>query len=112
VPTLFHMHQPDIYMKNNLLEPIVCDGLKTMSLGYVMGDRPAVMRGPMVSNYTSQILQQTDWGTLDYLIIDMPPGTGDIQLTLVQQAALDGAIIVTTPQALSLVDVSRGILMF
>jgi len=112
LPTLFKTNNPDVYMKNNLLEPIMCDGLKTMSLGYVMGDRPAVMRGPMVSNYTSQILQQTDWGELDYLIIDMPPGTGDIQLTLVQQAALDGAIIVTTPQALSLVDVSRGILMF
>ena len=112
VPTLFRVHQPEVYMKNNLIEPIVVDGLKTMSLGYVMGDRPAVMRGPMVSNYTSQILQQTDWGTLDYLIIDMPPGTGDIQLTLVQQASLDGAIIVTTPQALSLVDVARGILMF
>lgn len=112
LPTLFKANNPDVYMKNNLLEPVMCDGLKTMSLGYVMGDRPAVMRGPMVSNYTSQILQQTDWGELDYLIIDMPPGTGDIQLTLVQQAALDGAIIVTTPQALSLVDVSRGILMF
>jgi Mrp family chromosome partitioning ATPase/DUF971 family protein len=112
VPTLFRVHQPEVYMKNNLIEPVMVDGLKTMSLGYVMGDRPAVMRGPMVSNYTSQILQQTDWGTLDYLIIDMPPGTGDIQLTLVQQASLDGAIIVTTPQALSLVDVARGILMF
>lgn len=112
LPTLFKTNNPDVYMKNNLLEPVLCDGLKTMSLGYVMGDRPAVMRGPMVSNYTSQILQQTDWGDLDYLIIDMPPGTGDIQLTLVQQAALDGAVIVTTPQALSLVDVSRGILMF
>jgi len=112
LPTLFKVPQPDVYMKNNLIEPVMCDGLKTMSLGYVMGDRPAVMRGPMVSNYTSQILQQTDWGELDYLIIDMPPGTGDIQLTLVQQASLDGALIVTTPQALSLVDVARGILMF
>jgi len=112
LPTLFKMPQPDVFMKNNLIEPVMCDGLKTMSLGYIMGDRPAVMRGPMVSNYTSQILQQTDWGDLDYLIIDMPPGTGDIQLTLVQQASLDGAVIVTTPQALSLVDVARGILMF
>ncbi|MCF6286725.1 MAG: P-loop NTPase [Candidatus Hydrogenedentes bacterium] len=112
LPTLFNIHQPDVFQKNNLIEPVMSDGLKTMSLGYVMGDRPAVMRGPMVSNYTSQILQQTDWGELDYLIIDMPPGTGDIQLTLVQQASLDGAVIVTTPQALSLVDVARGILMF
>jgi ATP-binding protein involved in chromosome partitioning len=65
-----------------------------------------------VSGYTQQTLKQTDWGKLDYLIIDLPPGTGDIQLTIVQQAALDGAIIVTTPQALSLVDVAKGILMF
>lgn len=112
VPTLFKVHQPDVFMKNNLIQPVVVDGMKTMSLGYLMGDKPAVMRGPMVSNYTMQMLKQTDWGTLDYLIIDMPPGTGDIQLTLVQQASIDGAVIVTTPQALSLVDVARGILMF
>lgn len=112
IPTLFRTHQPDVYMKDQLIQPVVVDGLKTMSLGYVMGDKPAVMRGPMVSNYTMQILRQTDWGPLEYLIIDMPPGTGDIQLTLVQQATIDGAIIVTTPQALSLVDVARGIMMF
>lgn len=112
VPTLFKVHQPDVFMKSNLIQPVIVDGMKTMSLGYLMGDKPAVMRGPMVSNYTMQMLKQTDWGTLDYLIIDMPPGTGDIQLTLVQQASIDGAVIVTTPQALSLVDVARGILMF
>jgi len=112
VPTLFRVHKPDVYMQDGMIEPIVVDGLKTMSLGYMMGEKPAVMRGPMVSNYTMQMLRQTNWGTLDYLIIDLPPGTGDIQLTLVQQASLDGAIIVTTPQALSLVDVARGILMF
>ncbi len=112
LPTLFHVQQPDVFMRHNLIQPLEIDGLKTMSLGYMIGDKPAVMRGPMVSNYTMQLLRQTEWGELDYLIIDMPPGTGDIQLTLVQQAALDGAIIVTTPQALSLVDVARGILMF
>lgn len=112
IPTLFNMHRPQMYMRNNLLIPIEVNGLKLMSVGFVMGDSPAVMRGPMVSGYVQQLLRQTDWGHLDYLIIDMPPGTGDIQLTLVQQAALDGAIIVTTPHSLSLVDVSRGILMF
>lgn len=112
VPTLFRVNNPDVFMKDNLIQPVVVDGLKTMSLGYLMGDRPAVMRGPMVSNYTMQMLRQTNWGDLDYLIIDLPPGTGDIQLTLVQQASIDGAVIVTTPQALSLVDVARGILMF
>jgi len=112
LPTLMDVRQPDVMMRKELIQPVTVDGLKTMSLGYMMGDKPAVMRGPMVSNYTMQILKQTDWGKLDYLIIDMPPGTGDIQLTLVQQAALDGAVIVTTPHQLSLVDVARGILMF
>ncbi len=112
IPTLFNMHRPQLMMKNDLLIPLDVDGLKVMSVGFVLGDSPAVMRGPMVSGYVQQILQKTDWGDMDYLIIDMPPGTGDIQLTLVQQAALDGAIIVTTPHSLSLVDVSRGILMF
>ena len=112
VPTLFNLHQPQLMMRDNMLIPIEVDGLLLMSVGFVMGDSPAVMRGPMVSGYVQQILQQTDWGDLDYLIIDMPPGTGDIQLTLVQLAALDGAIIVTTPHSLSLADVARGILMF
>jgi Mrp family chromosome partitioning ATPase/DUF971 family protein len=112
VPTLFNVHSPDVYVRDSMLLPVDLDGLKVMSLGFVLGEAPAVMRGPMVSAYTTQILKQCDWGKLDYLIIDMPPGTGDIQLTLVQQAALDGAIIVTTPQALSLVDVAKGILMF
>ena len=112
LPTLLRMHYPEVGMHGEQLLPVDSDGLKTMSMGYLLGDRPAVMRGPMVSNYCLQILHNTAWGKLDYLLIDLPPGTGDIQLTLVQQAALDGAIIVTTPQALSLVDVARGILMF
>ncbi len=112
IPTLFNIHQPQIMMRDNMLIPVEVDGLKLMSIGFLMGDAPAVLRGPMVSGYAQQILQQTDWGELDYLLIDMPPGTGDIQLTLVQQASFDGAIIVTTPHSLSLVDVARGILMF
>lgn len=111
-PTLFNAHHPEVYMRKELIQPVEIDGLKVMSLGFLMDDGPAVVRGPIVSGYTQQLLRQTDWGKLDYLIIDMPPGTGDVQLTLVQQAAIDGAVIVTTPQALSLVDVARGILMF
>ena len=111
-PTLFNIHRPQMFGRNNKIVPLDVHGLKVMSLGFVLGEAPAVMRGPMVSNYTAQILAQTDWGQLDYLIIDMPPGTGDVQLTIVQQAALDGAVIVSTPQALSLVDVAKGILMF
>ncbi|GMW01811.1 MAG: hypothetical protein AMXMBFR84_29480 [Candidatus Hydrogenedentota bacterium] len=112
VPTLFNLHNPPVAMMNNKIVPVMVDGIRIMSLGFVLGEAPAVLRGPIVSGYTQQILKQTDWGTLDYLIIDMPPGTGDIQLTIVQQAALDGAIIVTTPHSLSLVDVAKGILMF
>jgi Mrp family chromosome partitioning ATPase/DUF971 family protein len=112
VPTLFNVHRPQLYVHDNMLVPIDVDGLKVMSLGFVLGESPAVLRGPIVSGYITQILKQTDWGELDYLIIDMPPGTGDIQLTIVQQASLDGAIIVTTPHSLSLVDVAKGILMF
>lgn len=112
VPTLFGIRHPEVYSKGHLIVPLEVDGLKLMSMGFLLGENPAVLRGPIVSNYIQQILRQTDWGELDYLIIDLPPGTGDIQLTLVQQAELDGAIIVTTPQALSLVDVARGVLMF
>lgn len=113
VPTLFNVHNPGVAISpEQHIIPIDLDGMKVMSMGFLLGESPAVLRGPIVSNYIQQVLRQTDWGKLDYLIIDLPPGTGDIQLTIVQQAALDGAIIVTTPQALSLVDVSRGILMF
>ena len=113
IPTLFNIHHPDIKVgPNNVIVPVDADGLKVMSLGFLLGEAPAVLRGPIVSGYTQQIMRQTNWGKLDYLIIDMPPGTGDIQLTIVQTVSLDGAVIVTTPQALSLVDVARGILMF
>ena len=88
------------------------DDLKIMSFGFLLGDGPAVMRGPMVTNYINQILHNTAWGELDYLFVDMPPGTGDIQLTITQSVQLSGAVIVTTPQTLSLIDVTRGILMF
>ncbi len=113
LPTLFHLHRPALVTEgqNQILPPLV-SGIKVMSLGFVLGDAPAVMRGPMVSNYIRQLLLQTQWGELDYLVIDMPPGTGDVQLTLTQTVSLDGALIVTTPQTLSLVDVGKGILMF
>lgn len=112
IPTLLATHNPQLYGEENMVIPVDVDGVKVMSLGFVLGGTPAIMRGPMVAGFTQQILRQTKWGKLDYLIIDLPPGTGDIQLTVVQQAALDGAIIVTTPQALSLVDVAKGVLMF
>ncbi|WP_105101838.1 iron-sulfur cluster carrier protein ApbC [Microbulbifer pacificus] len=98
--------------------PVEAKGLKTMSLGYLLTeDTPAVWRGPMASGALSQMLTQTVWaGTdedaLDYLVVDMPPGTGDIQLTLSQKVALAGAVIVTTPQDLALVDAIKGVEMF
>ena len=113
VPTLFHLFNVPIYENEfKMLDPVEKNGIKLMSFGFLLGDAPAVLRGPIVTRYIQQLLFQTSWGELDYLIIDMPPGTGDVQLTITQQVQLTGAIIVTTRQALSLVDVARGILMF
>ncbi len=113
LPTLFNLPKVDIYMnEQKLLMPVEQDGLKLMSFGFLLGDKPAVMRGPVVTRYVQQILLNTDWGALDYLLIDMPPGTGDVQLTITQSIRLTGAVIITTPHTLSLIDVARGILMF
>lgn len=88
-------------------------GVSLMSMGFLLDDgSPAVLRGPMVTRYTQQFLRQVAWGTLDYLILDLPPGTGDIQLTIVQTVALSGAVIVTTPQEVALIDARKAIAMF
>ena len=95
------------------LLPIEAHGLKTMSMGYLVTERtPMVWRGPMAGGALQQMLEQTLWGKLDYLVIDMPPGTGDIQLTLSQKAQVAGAVIVTTPQDIALLDARKGIEMF
>lgn len=95
------------------LLPIEAHGLKTMSMGYLVTDKtPMVWRGPMAGGALTQLLTQTWWGDLDYLIVDMPPGTGDIQLTLSQKVVLAGAVIVTTPQDIALLDAQKGIEMF
>jgi ATP-binding protein involved in chromosome partitioning len=93
--------------------PIEREGLKLMSMGFLLDDgSPAVLRGPMVTRYTQQFLRQVAWAPLDYLILDLPPGTGDIQLTIVQTVALSGAIIVTTPQEVALIDARKAVAMF
>ena len=93
--------------------PAECHGVKLMSMGMLLGDdSPAALRGPMVTRFTQQFLRQVAWGELDVLVLDLPPGTGDIQLTIVQTVALDGAVIVTTPQEVALVDARKAIAMF
>ncbi len=113
VPTLFDMHEEELRGgENEMVIPAERGRLKLMSFGFWLGDSPAVMRGPMVSQYVEQFLHQIQWGDLDYLFLDLPPGTGDIQLTLTQSANVDGAVIVTTPQALAYADVGKAVLMF
>src|SRR5688572_13482916 len=93
--------------------PLEKYGLKLMSMGFIVPPQQAVIwRGPMVHKAVTQFLTDIDWGTLDYLIVDMPPGTGDAQLTLTQTAPLAGAVIVTTPQEVSLIDARKGLEMF
>jgi ATP-binding protein involved in chromosome partitioning len=95
------------------LNPLAAHGLQVMSIGFLIeADQPMVWRGPMVTQALNQMLQQTRWQDLDYLIVDMPPGTGDIQLTLSQQVPVSGAVIVTTPQDIALLDARKGLQMF
>lgn len=94
-------------------KPVEAHGLLTMSMAYLVTDKtPMAWRGPMAAGALQQLLQQTAWGDLDILVVDMPPGTGDIQLTLSQKAQVAGAIIVTTPQDIALLDAQKGIEMF
>src|SRR5246127_41951 len=97
----------------NMIVPIEQYGLRLMSMGFLLDDTsPAILRGPMVTRYTQQFLRQVEWGELDYLVLDLPPGTGDIQLTIVQTVALSGVIIVTTPQEVALIDARKAATMF
>lgn len=99
--------------EENRIIPIEQYNLKLMSMGFLLDDSaPAILRGPMVTRYTQQFLRHVEWGELDYLVLDLPPGTGDIQLTIVQTVALAGAIIVTTPQEVALIDARKAATMF
>ena len=95
------------------MEPLVGHGIQANSIGFLVeADNPMVWRGPMVTSALDQLLRQTNWRDLDYLIVDMPPGTGDIQLTLAQRVPVTGAVIVTTPQDIALLDAKKGLKMF
>ncbi len=95
------------------IKPIFKEGLRIMSMGFLNpGDKPLVWRGPMLHNVMQQFLRQVQWGELDYLIIDLPPGTGDVQLSLMQTTKLTGAVVVTTPSDVSLEDARKAVNMF
>ncbi|WP_150051339.1 MULTISPECIES: iron-sulfur cluster carrier protein ApbC [Methylomonas] len=113
IPTMLGVSgQPDT-VDGKMLLPKVSFGIQTISIGYLVDpDQPMIWRGPMVTGALQQLLTQTQWSDLDYLIIDLPPGTGDIQLTLAQQIPVSGAVIVTTPQDIALIDAQRGLGMF
>ena len=113
LPMLVDLHQqPEMTVEKKLI-PLEKYNMRLMSFGFINSENaPAVWRGPMVSRMTQQFFEDVEWGELDYLILDLPPGTGDIQLTLVQKLALTGAVMVTTPQELALLDVKKGADMF
>ena len=113
VPTMLGLSGYPDSVDNKTMIPKMAYGLQSMSIGYLINaDQPLIWRGPMATNMLQQLLRDTNWVDIDYLIIDLPPGTGDIQLTLAQQIPVSGAIIVTTPQDIALIDAQRGLSMF
>ena len=113
VPRLFDIHEKPRSNDGKTLQPIEKFGIKTMSIGFLIKeDEPMVWRGPMVTSALSQMLGDVNWAPLDVLVVDMPPGTGDAQLTMAQRVPLKGAIIVSTPQDLALIDARKGLAMF
>ena len=113
IPTMLGLSGYPDSVDNKTMIPKMAYGLQSMSIGYLINaDQPLIWRGPMATNMLQQLLRDTNWVEIDYLIIDLPPGTGDIQLTLAQQIPVSGAIIVTTPQDIALIDAQRGLSMF
>ncbi|GAP88239.2 putative ATP-binding protein [Rosellinia necatrix] len=113
IPTLFDLSGEPRLSANNQLLPLSNYGVKTMSMGYLVGeDAPVVWRGLMVMKALQQLLHEVEWGGLDMLVLDLPPGTGDTQLSVTQQIVLDGSVIVTTPHTLAVKDAVKGINMF
>jgi len=113
LPLMMGINEPMGVTEKERLIPLEKSGVKLVSVGFMLDDEtPVVWRGPLVMQLTRQFLTGVEWGELDYLVIDLPPGTGDVQLTLVQSIPLTGAVIVTTPQDVALVDARRAIKMF
>jgi len=113
MPRLLGVHGQPQQLAGNKLDPMRAYGLKVMSMGFLVDEEtPMIWRGPMVMSALTQMLKDVAWGELDVLVVDMPPGTGDAQLTMAQQVPLAGAIIVSTPQDLALIDARKGLNMF
>lgn len=113
IPTIMGIHEKPGIGENRKIIPIEKHGIKLMSLGLLLDDdSPVIWRGPIVAKLISQFVDDITWGELDFLVLDLPPGTGDVQLTLAQKVKLTGAVIVTTPQDLALLDADKGAAMF
>jgi ATP-binding protein involved in chromosome partitioning len=113
IPTLLNLKGHQLQGENGLILPADAGGIKVLSIGFMLeDDSPVIWRGPMLMKALEQFLHGTKWGELDYLVIDLPPGTGDVQLSLVQMTPVAGAIVVTTPQDLALIDVKKAVRMF
>ena len=113
VPLMMGIGQQPRVLENNRIEPLVAHGVKLISVGFISpGDKPLVMRGPMLHQIIRQFLQQVEWGALDFLIVDLPPGTGDVVISLVQTVPLTGAVIISTPSDVSLQDARKALEMF
>lgn len=113
VPLMMGSGQQPRVLENNQIEPNVAHGVKLISIGFISpGDKPLVMRGPMLHQIIKQFLQQVKWGELDFLLVDLPPGTGDVVISLVQTVPLTGAVVVSTPSDVSLQDARKALEMF
>ena len=113
VPLMLGTDEQPRALDERRIQPVLAQGIKLISMGLLSpGDKPMIWRGPMLHSVIQQFLRSVEWGELDYLIIDLPPGTGDVQLTLIQTVSLTGAIVVTTPSVVALADVRKAIEMF
>jgi ATP-binding protein involved in chromosome partitioning len=113
VPIMLGTTQEPLATMDKRIVPVEVQGLKMISMGLLSpGDKPMIWRGPMLHSVITQFLRSVQWGELDYLVIDLPPGTGDVQLTLIQTVAVTGAVVVTTPSTVALADVRKAIEMF